>query len=75
MPMITVCPKKNTYTNLNPDLQNMTNKVIDFDKDGTKLYNSFLEHFQELDYKDYLKKLEGGFKQDNSYRYWYTGAR
>ena len=75
MPIITVCPKKNTYTNLNPDLQNMTNKVIDFDKDGTKLYNSFLEHFLELDYKDYLKKLEGGFNQDNSYRYWYTGAR
>ena len=30
-PKVTVCPPKNTYTNLNHDLMNIGNKTVDFD--------------------------------------------
>ena len=72
-PLITVCPPKGTHTNFNYDLEQTKDVKIRFDKDI--LYDSFLKHFRELDYRKYVNKWMTGFKLENRHKHWYTGAR
>ena len=73
-PKITVCPPKDTYTNLNYDLINTDNKPIDYEKKGYLLYNGFIKHYQEKDFEIHKEKFENGFRVDKAYRNWYVGA-
>ena len=52
-PKITVCPPKNTYTNLNYDLIKVSNKTLE---NVDSLQESFITHFQQLDYEKHLGK-------------------
>ena len=76
-PKVTVCPPKNTYTDLNYDMVKVGNTTIDFDltnekSSSYKLLESFVKHFQNEDFKekipDILDFIEVG-KFDN----WYNG--
>ena len=73
-PLITVCPPLGTYTNFNHDLEKT--KTLKLDSNITEeLYHNFWVHFRELDYQKYVHDLKNGFKVENEYRNWYTGAR
>ena len=70
-PKVTVCPPKNTYTNLNSDLTNAGKREISFQEKETLLAN-FISHFQNLDYeKTWTEK--NGYLEQNKYRNWYLG--
>ena len=52
-PKITVCPPKNTFTDLNNDLMKVDNTTIAFDSELFKeLTNNFVEHFQNKDFNN-----------------------
>ena len=70
-PKVTVCPPKNTFTNLNHDLTNAGKKEISFEE-KEMLLNSFKSHFQNLDYEKTWTEKNAYFEQ-NKYRNWYMG--
>ena len=56
-PKITVCPPKNTYTDLNLDLINVGNMTFENDltngnSTASQLLEGFVEYFQHKDYKE-----------------------
>ena len=70
-PKVTVCPPKNTYTNLNNDLTDAGKREISFQEKETLLAN-FKSHFQNLDYEKTWTEMNGYF-EPNKYRNWYLG--
>ena len=70
-PKVTVCPPKNTYTNLNNDLTDAGKREISFQEKETLLAN-FKSHFQNLDYEKTWTEMNGYFEQ-NKYKNWYFG--
>ena len=50
-PKITICPPRNSYTNLNYDLIKISNKTIE---NADLLRERFITHFQQLDYEKQL---------------------
>ena len=74
-PNLIVCPPKNTYTNLNYDLQEAENKTIDYDKDSETLWNKFMKHFYNVEFQNHLNTYKKGFKEKNQYRNWYKKSR
>ena len=70
-PKITVCPPKNTFTDLNNDLMKVDNTTIAFDSELFKeLTNNFVEHFQNKDFNNAFNKITN-FKEKGKYRNWY----
>ena len=74
-PNIIVCPPKDTYTNLNYDLQQAQNKTIDFEKDSDKLWNRFIKYFHKVDFQNHINTYKKGFKEKNQYKNWYRKSR
>lgn len=77
-PKISVCPAKNTYTNLNYDLMKMKENVSipsDLTDYADDLRENFIRHFQDDDYQEQLKKIRETFQEENRFRNWYTGKR
>ena len=74
-PLITVCPPRGTYTNLNYDLEETKMINLDIQKYDFDLIDNFIAHFQELDFQKYLEEYRNGFQEENRYRNWYTGVR
>ena len=75
-PLITVCPSRGTYTNLNYDLEKMKNMKSEFDFDYIDDFNSrFTKYFHDINYQKYISELENGLKITDEYRNWYIGAR
>ena len=75
LPKISVCPSRDTYTNLNFDLVKLGNThELQDDKENVFL-NSFWKEFQNLDFLQHLEKLENSFKEENQFTNWYTGKR
>ena len=78
LPKISVCPAKNTYTNLNYDLMKMKENVsipVDMSDYADNLRENFIRNFQDVDYQEQLKKIGETFKEENRFRNWYTGKR
>ena len=76
LPKISVCPAKNTYTNLNYDLMKMKENVsipVDMTDYADDLRDNFIRHFQKMDYEKEWKTLGENFKEQNKFRNWYTG--
>ena len=70
-PKVTVCPPKNTFTNLNYDLENFENVTI-----TNKTKNDVLEYFMMLVNNlklDELKKNFSLFEERDRYSDWYNG--
>ena len=66
-PKISVCPPRDTYTNLNYDVMNINN-TIPFDENlSFDLIDNFIHHFQQLDYEKHLLKRENSFQEENNY--------
>ena len=75
-PKITLCPPKDTYTNLNYDLRNLAENVsMDLSKNEKELKDKFIQHFVNINYQNHLDKLKNGFQEDNQFRNWYNGKR
>ena len=74
-PKITVCPPKDTYTNLNFDIIKAENITTVNEHDREILSENFKQYFLQLDYELLLKKLKNSFKENNQYRNWYTRKR
>ena len=74
-PLITVCPPKGTYTNLNYDLEKTKEMKIDIKKYKDDLYSNYIKHFHDLDYQNYATELKNNFEEDNMYKNWYNGVR
>ena len=72
-PKISVCPPRDTYTNLNYDLMNINNTTPFDENVSFDLIDNFIHHFQQLDYKKYLLERENSFQEENKYRNWYMG--
>ena len=68
-PSITVCPVKDTFTNLNYDLVNAGNRNLNkFEK--SHLIQLFYESIQEVDFKKTMEFMKG-MRQNNSLRSFY----
>ena len=50
-PKISVCPPRDTYTNLNYDLMNINNTTPFDENVSFDLIDNFIHHFQQLDYE------------------------
>ena len=74
-PKISVCPPKDTYTNLNFDLLQSKNMSKFSENVRNVLMENFIHHFQQLDYEKHQLALQKSFKEDNRYKNWYTGNR
>ena len=77
-PKVTVCPPKNTYTNVNHDLMMLGNISIDFDltnenTTGSQLLHSFEQHFFQDDFQKVFNESKSMFKVKDEYRNWYNG--
>ena len=48
-PKVTVCPPKNTYTNLNYDLEKLGFTKIDFETEGWKILKNYVQYSQSVD--------------------------
>ena len=77
-PKITVCPPKNTYTDLNLDLMNVGNMTFENDltngnSTASQLLEGFVEYFQHKDFKETIYNLSLT-KETNKYRNWYKGT-
>ena len=74
-PLITVCPPRGTYTNLNYDLEETKKLNIGIKKYHDNLNENFIEHFYDLDFQKYLSEYSSGFQEENRPKNWYTGVR
>ena len=76
-PKVTVCPPKNTFTNLNYDLMKAPDIQIEkdiWDDDyHDELINNFGKHFQQKCYEKALYDINL-FKENNKYKNWYSGV-
>ena len=75
-PKVTVCPPKNTYTNLNHDLMNIGNKTVDFDLTNEtttafKLLENFTRQFQIKDYNNKISEIFSFYEAGRA-RNWYN---
>ena len=76
-PKITVCPPKDTYTDLNYDLMTLGNKTIHYDAEdsnsvGVQLMDSFVRYFQNKDFEKFKTRISSLYEKDK-YRNWYLG--
>ena len=72
-PKVTVCPPKNTYTDLNYDLMKTSNMVLENDT-RKELADYVISLFEKEKYENMMKTLN--FIQDTyKFRDWYSGAR
>ena len=75
-PKITVCPPKNSYTDLNPDLITVANKTFNMDN-RTELIevltNKYVEHFHKNDFHQRLNAINA-FKEKDKYSNWFNGV-
>ena len=72
LPKVTVCPPKNTFTNLNYDLMMLENMTLDNDT-RTELMEYAVGLIQEHVYNDLMSNLSL-VKYDNRYLNWYNGT-
>ena len=72
-PKVTVCPPKNTYTNLNYDLEKMDDRKLDWHTEAWLLMIQFVEHFQELDAIEIWEAFNIVQNTDMLEK-WYTGV-
>ena len=71
LPKVTVCPPRNTYTNLNYDLMMNENKTLDNDiRSGLIKYAVGL--IQDYVYKDVMSNISL-VNEENRYYNWYMG--
>ena len=76
-PKVTVCPPKNTYTDLNYDMTNIGNISIDFDllnenSSSYRLLESFVKYFQNEDFKEKIPDILA-FDEIGKFENWYNG--
>ena len=74
-PKVTVCPPKDSFTDLNDVLVNIGNKTFDYDltNESNSVYQvleKFTTFFQNEDFKKRVTKLNT-FTEHNRYRNWY----
>ena len=69
-PKVTVCPPKNTYTNLNYDLMTIENMTIDNDT-RNELANFAVEQLYDYLYDIHMANMSK-FKDDDRYYKWYN---
>ena len=70
-PKVTVCPPKNTYTNLNYDLKKISNMTLG--KDSRKeLSDLALEVINDLTFEELMRNMSL-FNEVNRYYNWYQG--
>ena len=77
-PKITVCPPRNSYTNLNYDLMSIDkNPLIPASLSDyiEELSDNFVQHFLNLDYEQVMKNLRQSFQEKDRFRNWYHGNR
>ena len=74
LPKITVCPPRDTYTNLNYDLMKLGNKKFDI-RHNKKFREKYTKRLQNIDFQQHLKNFNDGFIEQNQFRNWYTGKR
>ena len=70
-PKVTVCPPKNTFTNLNYDLEMLGNKTIDDDA-RDKLIQVLFDEIHDPHFKSMMKNLSL-FQEENRFYNWYHG--
>ena len=68
LPKVTVCPPKNTYTDLNYDLARVEEKKL-FDERREELYRFAIQNAEENSYMDALNLVE----EENRFYNWYHG--
>ena len=77
-PKITVCPPKNTFTDLNYDLMSVGNRTIspDTNSDDAQLFqlllDQFVEYFQNKDFENQFEQFINS-KGKDTYQNWYNG--
>ena len=76
-PKVTVCPPKQSYTNLNYDIMNVGNTTIDYDlaEENNTAYlmlKSLEEYFLQKDFEKVLKEMIH-INEKNKYLNWYIG--
>ena len=74
-PKVTICPPKDTLTDLNEVLLGIGNKTFEYDTldestTGYQVLEKFTTFFQNEDYKRRLSKV-GAFYENERYRKWY----
>ena len=71
-PKVTVCPPKNTYTNLNYDLESMGYKMLNtVTGDGSKLLDDYVKYSQSIDADEEMKNYFHISVQD-MFKNWYN---
>ena len=70
-PKVTVCPPRDTYTNLNYDLMRAENITLDFET-RTKFSEYATNIVQDIFFKKSLKKFKK-LQEENRYLNWYLG--
>ena len=70
-PKVTVCPPKNTNTNLNYDLERMKNMTLD-DNIRKKLVNMVLKLIQDYTFDQVMSNLSK-ITEENRFYNWYAG--
>ena len=71
LPKVTVCPPKNTFTNLNYDLMMLENMTLDNDT-RDELTQFAVELIQDLVYNELMANISK-FQEENRYYNWYMG--
>ena len=70
-PPVTVCPPKNTFTNINYDLMSANTMVLD-NVTRRELYSYVVSFIQDLEYQDSLRDLLS-YREDQRFLNWYLG--
>ena len=71
LPKVTVCPPKNTFTNLNYDFETLGNKTIDDDA-RAKLIQVLLDEKHDPHFRSLMKNLSL-FQEEKRFYNWYHG--
>ena len=69
-PKVTVCPPKNTYTNLNYDLGKMGDMKVDVDTYGWKILKDYVQFSQNEDAEQHWEQYFRGYER-NMLQNWY----
>ena len=64
-PKVTVCPPKDTYTNLNYDLMQAENVNISAEN-FEKLKENFIKYFQNLDYEKSFSEIDTYYEENKT---------
>ena len=70
-PLVTVCPPKKTFTNINYDLVTADSLELD-DVSRLELYNYVVTFIQDLEYSESLAELLS-YREDGRFANWYLG--